>query len=407
MIFNKLFNNKINNWSILLVLSTVYMATDINVQGFLSLLPFIQEEFAITRNQAGLYSTFYFLSATMVGVFSGKYVDFIGARKGILYGVSYIGILMMLHSLAPVFSIILILALFTGLGESIITPALNKAMMNVTSPGKRAVSMGITQSGGGIGGFLGATLLPFWGNIFGWRKAILLSGSFAVLVAIFVYNFYQEKDGSNKRDKELFSFKANMRYLLKQRYLIYISCLGFVLGSTGGAVITHFALFLNQDLNLSKTISGFGLGVLQIGGLLGRMVWGGINDKYFVNRRENGLFCVAYVFVILGLILSFSVNIIKIPFLLLLLVIFILGGVSLGWINVYLIIIAEAVKKELQGIATGFGLIFYRFGIVVSPPIFGYIADLKGSYQFSWLILSIFVLLSTIVFYFSIRKIKC
>ncbi len=50
-------------WKLLFILSTGYMGAFINIQGIQSLMPFIQDDFGISRTEAGLYSTFLFLSA--------------------------------------------------------------------------------------------------------------------------------------------------------------------------------------------------------------------------------------------------------------------------------------------------------------------------------------------------------
>ncbi len=180
-------------YKFLFLLSTVYLAIDINVQGFLSLMPFIRGEFQITRAQGGLYYTSYFLIATIIAIFSGRIVDRIGSKKGLVFGTIAVGALIILHPLAPYFFILLILAFFTGLAFSIITPSLNKAVMVKVTQENRATSMGIIQMGGGAGGFLGASLLPILGENFSWRIAILFSGFLAICIGLFIFRFYRGK----------------------------------------------------------------------------------------------------------------------------------------------------------------------------------------------------------------------
>ncbi|MFW6279371.1 MAG: hypothetical protein ACOC2G_04195, partial [Bacillota bacterium] len=47
---------------------------------------------------------------------------------------------------------------------------------------------------------------------------------------------------------------------------------------------------------------------------------------------------------------------------------------------------------------TGFALIFLRSGVVISPPLFGLLADITGTYRLSWLLLSVVIFLFTLIF---------
>ena len=68
-------------------------------------------------------------------------------------------------------------------------------------------------------------------------------------------------------------------------------------------------------------------------------------------------------------------------------------------------IIPEIVKKEQIGVATGLSMIFNRIGMLLAPPIFGYIVDNRGSCDLSWFILGFIFLLSSISQYLYHRKI--
>jgi len=141
---------------ILMVLFLPYLALSLGQTGFLGLLPFVREEFALTRVQVGYYSTFFFISAALLSVFTGSIVDKLGPKKSMLLGIGCLGFVLLLHGLSPSYSFLLLLAFLAGLGFSIITPSATKAIMIATPIDKRAFSMGITQTGFGLGGMVGS-----------------------------------------------------------------------------------------------------------------------------------------------------------------------------------------------------------------------------------------------------------
>ncbi len=398
-----------NSWLLLLVISTAYIAVTINIQGFMGLLPFVQAEFMLTRAQAGLYTTFYFLSATLVATFSGRVVDLIGSKRGMILGVSCLGVLFLLHAVAPFFNLILLLAFFTGLGFSLITPSANKAVMESVAPEKRAVSMGIMQSGLGVGGFLGASLLPLAGGLWGWRVGIALSGITALVMGLIIYRYFDdsstlETDENEERGGNNESFLRVVGIVFGNRYLLCVCIIGFFFGLVFSSVTAHFALFMNTDLGFSRAFSGFGLGLLQIGGIIGRPLWGLMDDRLLGGHRMKGLFLLGLLIAVLLVIFGLLIHL-QLPWPMILILAFLLGATSLGTSGLHLTGVAELSPREYTGIATGVALFFTRAGVVISPPLFGYLADMTSNYTLSWYFLGGITLVSSLFIYYISQRI--
>ncbi len=395
------------HWVVLIIISTAYIAVFANIQGFVALLPLVQEEFLISRTQVGLYSSFYFLSAVLIAVFSGRIVDYLGTKRGLILSVAVVGIMMFLHSLAPLFGIILILAFFTGIAFSILTPSVNKGVIELTEPSKRSFSMGIVHGGGGIGGFLGAVMLPFFGEMVGWRNTLLFSSIFAVLVALFILRYYhppaspEEKENEPQEDSPG-TLKEDLSLLLRNRYLLSIFSMGIIFGISISSVTGHYPLYLTQDLGYSIAFAGLGLGTFHIGGILGQPFWGLMNEKVFHGDRRKGLALLGILIVGLTLFFGLVVSRVFLPAYIILILSFLLGFCILGIIAIYFTVVSELVAIKHIGIVTGLALIFPRTSTVIAPPLFGLIADLRGAYHSSWIILGLVVLLLTVGFiYFS------
>ncbi|MGM0420810.1 MAG: MFS transporter [Bacillota bacterium] len=400
-------NNKLNNiknslqWKLLLVLSTGYMGAFLNIQGVQSLMPFIRDDFGISRTQAGLYPTFFFLSATAVAIFSGAVVDKIGSKTGLLIGCFSIGGLMILHGLAPIYGVILILAFITGIGFSIITPSVNKAIMTEVKPEKRAISMGLMHSGSGFGGFTGATLLPILALQIGWRAALITSALIAVGLGLMVTKkFHPGKNNNSETSFDPGQFKGEVRELIKNRQLMLACMLGLIFGLAVGSIPAHYTLFVTLDLNYSSALAGLALGIVQIGGIFGRTFWGWVSDALLGGSRKN-TFMIIIIFVFaLKLIYGLAGGILSSSAVLLLFISFLLGLTALGWSGLFFTVVSERARPEQTGIASGLSLIFLRSGVVIGPPLFGMLADYFDHYFYSWLILGVFVLTAGLLYYF-------
>ena len=67
----------------------------------------------------------------------------------------------------------------------------------------------------------------------------------------------------------------------------------------------------------------------------------------------------------------------------------ILGFVALGWGGIHVTFAGEFGGRELVGTMAGVSVAFLQVGIIIGPPIFGYIVDTTGSYQAAWQLLAI------------------
>ena len=378
---------------ILIALFLPYLALSVAQNGFLGLLPFVREEFSLSRVQIGYYSTFFFISASFLSVFSGSIVDSFGPKNSMLLGIGSLGILLLFQGLSPLYNLILILSFLSGLGFSIITPSATKAVMLATSQEKRAFSMGFTQSGFGLGGILGASILPFLGERVGWRVAVQIAALMVLLTGFSVYKLYH--DGSNRSKRintpssmaeKKGSFSERLSSIIADKPLFRICFSGIAFGISEGALLSHFVVFLTEDLMISKVAAGLSFATLHMGGMVGLLMWGFFSDRFFRADRRLGVFLIGlssgimYLFFGLFVYRPFQ-NQVLIP-----IFSFLFGFLVLGWTGAYLTTVGEVAGDRHAGIATGLTLLFVRGAMIIAPPIFGLIADINGSYRYSWLI---------------------
>jgi len=404
-------NKNVSYVPTLLIMSTAYIAVGINVQGFKAMLPLVSADFEISGTQAGLYATFFFLSGTLLAIASGRVVDRIGPKKSLVGATVIIASLMFLHILMPAFSLLLLLAFLTGIGFSIITPAINKGVMNLVPPEKRATSIGLAQAGGGIGGILGASLLPLLGDIFGWRTALLVAAIVAFLMALVLGKFYHQKmnvnnsaDQDSKDSKS--TLKEDFKQLIGNPVLLFLCLMGSVFGFTMGNMTIHYTLFLTGDIGLTPAFAGFSLSAFMFGGIIGQPTMGYVNDRFFNSNRRFGLFLLGLISSIMLFIVGFVVFLGNIGFISILAISFIFGIFALAIPGLVFTTIGDVVKDELVGTATGIALVFIRTGVVVGPPLIGFIADIRGNYQTGWILLAITILMISFIFFIGTKKYK-
>ena len=388
----------------LLLLMSLTVAAGVYRNGFPAMFPFIHAEFGLSRTVMGLYISFLYLVSAALAIFAGWFADRLGAKKGILIGMGSLTILIFAHIFAPSFNIILVLAALCGIGFSIVSPGATKGVTDLFSPARRGTAMGILFMGWSIGGLAGSAFLPVIAQYFGWRSATVVMGGY-MLITITIFQLYfkestDEQSTAAEHSAEKFNLKEGFRLLLDNKKLHLLCLRAFVLGSVSGTLAAHYTLFVHLDYGYSMVFSGIGFAFLNAGSVLGRPAWGLINDRLLKGREDIGFLLInlmnALVFALFVLFYRFT----EIPAVwIILAATFIAGFSTRGWPGVFFAAVSRDADRGNTGMSAGLALVFVRLGITLSPPVFGFVADITGSYEYSWILMVLFTLISGVAFF--------
>jgi len=388
----------------LLLLMSLTVAAGVYRNGFPAMFPFIHAEFGLSRTVMGLYISFLYLVSAALAIFAGWFADRLCAKKGILIGMGSLTILIFAHIFAPSFNIILVLAALCGIGFSIVSPGATKGVTDLFSPARRGTAMGILFMGWSIGGLAGSAFLPVIAQYFGWRSATVVMGGY-MLITIKIFQLYfkestDEQSTAAEHSAEKFNLKEGFRLLLDNKKLHLLCLRAFVLGSVSGTLAAHYTLFVHLDYGYSMVFSGIGFAFLNAGSVLGRPAWGLINDRLLKGREDIGFLLInlmnALVFALFVLFYRFT----EIPAVwIILAATFIAGFSTRGWPGVFFAAVSRDADRGNTGMSAGLALVFVRLGITLSPPVFGFVADITGSYEYSWILMVLFTLISGVAFF--------
>lgn len=175
--------------------------------------------------------------------------------------------------------------------------------------------------------------------------------------------------------------------MFSNRRLLLLTIGAMTLSASQMSLNTYIILYATNHLLVSIVFAGMLLVISEVGGSLGRVIWGMVSDRLFQGNRMI-ILCMIATISTLGFVtlatLSEGVNLVV-----LVLIIFVLGFCLAGYNGLWMNAATEIVPKEQAGLSSGFSTSIGAWGVILGPPLFGLIADVTGSYSASWIVMAV------------------
>jgi len=115
-----------------------------------------------------------------------------------------------------------------------------------------------------------------------------------------------------------------------------------------------------------------------------------MSDRWLRGERRTLLRAIAAVAI--GALLALVLLPPGTPPLVLAVVVALYGASGLGWGGLYQTLAAERAGRDAQGLGAGLATTFVQLGSTVTPPVFGALVDVTGSYAVAWGLLILWLL---------------
>jgi ACS family hexuronate transporter-like MFS transporter len=158
------------------------------------LAPTIMEAFDMTNVDYSRVVTMFLIAYTISQMVSGKVLDRIGTRVGMMVFVGIWTVASMLHSVARSAVHLGLFRFMLGLGEAGNWPGAAKSVAEWFPVRERAFAMAIFNSGASIGAVVAPPIIVWVALTWGWRYAFFIGASCSTLVMLLWFLFYRTPD---------------------------------------------------------------------------------------------------------------------------------------------------------------------------------------------------------------------
>jgi len=249
------------------------------VRALILLAPFIRSNFGIDGSQFG-----YFMSALMLGTLLttlpiGNLLERSSTRwaYGTIMTVTGIGLFVVAYQ--STFHGLIVALFFVGILRAGIIPLTNRVVAEYFVSGQRGSITGFIFAAVPLGGFLGALVLPALGEIFNWGAGYQLLGIVALIGGILAWILLPRE-----KNPHLVTQARTVREFLKSKKFIILA-VAYGLFALCATTETFITLYLVDIVKVSALLAGTFFGMIQLTGVVGRLFWGALADRYFSSNR--------------------------------------------------------------------------------------------------------------------------
>jgi MFS family permease len=289
-----------------------------------------------------------------------------------------------------------------GLGYGPITPASSQILARTTPPSRMALTFSIKQTGVPAGAALAGALLPVVALSIGWHAAFALIAALGIAIAVVAQTVRAGFDAGRIRGRVLSvaGVVAPLIGVLRTRALLELALCGFAYAALQVCLMSFLVIYLTETSGYSLVAAGLALTAANLGGIVGRILWGAVADLYVSPRALLGLIGVAAG----ACAWSAAMFDAGWPIEAILAVCVAFGITAIGWNGVQLAEVARHAPAGQEGTITGAANFVTFAGVLVGPPVFAAIAALTNGYRVGFAVFGGISLLCGLTFLIKHRK---
>lgn len=373
-------------WTSLGVTTAIQVMTSMALLTLPVMAPEVARSLGVPSALVGGYIAFAYAAAMIGSLLGGTLVRRMGAIRVSQIGLVSCAVGLTLCSLSSLPAIGLG-ALAIGMGYGPITPASSHLLALTTPAHRMSLVFSIKQTGVPAGGMLAGVIVPGALLIVGWQATLLLMAGVCLAWAVLAQPLRAPLDADRQPSQRLVpgTLLRPVGMVLGHGTLATLAVCSFLFSAVQVSLTTYLVTYLHDTLGMTLVAAGAALAVSQLAGVVGRIIWGDMADRWFGARRTLiGLSAC----MVAGCLLTAALQpALSTP--LLWTVVGLFGASAIGWNGVYLAEVARSAPAGQAGAATGGSLLFTFMGVVCGAPAFGALSNAVGSYRVGFIGLTV------------------
>ena len=368
-----------DTWLVLAVTTAIQALGSMALLTLPVMAPEVGRALQVSPALVGVYISIVYLGAVVSTVLGGALVARWGAIR-VSQAALVLCALGLVLCAVPHLTAVAAGAFLIGLGYGPITPASSHLLALSTPAHRMSLVFSIKQTGVPLGSLLAGATVPTLLLLTGWQWSLLVVGVVCLAVALGSQPLRLALDADRRGDVRidlLRAFVDPVRMVLGHAALRSLALCTMLFSVVQMSTTSYLVTFLHEDLSMGLVAAGFLLSVAQAGGVVGRILWGFVADRWLGAQRM--LMALASMMAVTALATAWITA--DTPRVWVWVVLILSGASAIGWNGVYLAEVARRAPAGKASLATGGTLGFTFSGVVMGPALFGAVASQFGTYR--------------------------
>jgi MFS family permease len=264
-----------------------------------------------------------------------------------------------------------------GIASAASTPAGGRLVLLSFPRERRGLALGIRQCGIPLGGLVAAALLPRIAHVAGWRWSLAAAGALTIALVVPLLATRIDLDAELGRGSSSHGGSP-----ARDRNVLLLTAWGCLVVTGQYAILAFLALDLHRGGRLTLASASLFVALANACGIVGRIFWGALSDRVLAWGRKPLLLVLTAAGLASALLLLAVPP--SAPLGVLVLVAALAGLALIGYQGLWVTMVAESAGPDRVGAATGFAVMFAAIAIASTPPLYGVVADVAGTYRAIW-----------------------
>lgn len=292
-------------------------------------------------------------------------------------------------------------AVLIGMAYGPLNPASSHILVRTTPPRLMALTFSLKQTGVPLGAAMAGAVVPRLERWSDWSSATLIVAAACAVVALLAQRVRSRLDDDRQPRREFSygSMSEPLVLLFRSRRLLQLAIASCIFMGIQLCLVTYLVAYLTGELGMTLIAAGLAMSATQAAGIVGRVMWGVVADRFVRPRMLLGL---------LGIGMSIGAVATSLvqsgwPYGAVIAALAVFGCTAIGWNGVYLAEVARLSPAGTVGAMTGASMSVTYLGVVLGPPAFGAVVSFVGSFSTGYLLVGFIALACAIVLVVSQR----
>jgi MFS transporter, NNP family, nitrate/nitrite transporter len=327
---------------------------------FAPVLPFVEDEFAITHARASSIFLFSSIGYAVTVFFAGVFSRLLGMKKSIIASMLAAAAACYSISFFHVFQLFYISTFLVGVATGLYLPSAIPLLTAYYHEKNWGKVLAIHDSGAGTSLFLAPLIATGLLTLFAWRGVFVVMGITLTLCAILFFIVVEDRKGIVEKEK---TFGGN---LWKRKELWFMGVMASFISGVGVGLYYIIPLYLVKELGMPSGEANTILGVSRIGGAVSGIATGFLVDRFSLRKTMFLLALGAGVTTML--LMTKNTNWMKA-------LLVIQPCLVMGFMPALFLGVSRLFEDRIRGMATG---ILLTLGSIIGAGIIPYLLGLAG-----------------------------